>query len=511
MNSISSSVEHPAYAIGATDEEKLLSGADGDVQLSIRNASGRDEASSYRHPVVSGTVKVLDVVAILLATLLLASAGSGALTSFQADARNTADLMSLLVVLLWPKSDRLLHLPKLTRFRNQVRYIGPSVIVAGLVQVIALFLLDWTPRRAVETSFLWCLCSAGSLFFTRAAVTCVLTRRSVRQRLTRKIAIIGDGIHASLIADRLRQNARHAFETVGLYSDADTARDVEGKVAGSISDLVSFGREHTLHAVIIAVPPSADHEQQVKQLMVRLRSMLADVYIMPHLAHGPDLALPFESFGSFSLMVLQRRPLTDWQVISKLALDLLLAVTASLILAPLMLAVACAIKLDSPGPVLFRQSRLGFNNRPFMVFKFRSMYVEMTDHTAARQTSRNDPRVTRVGKWLRKLSIDELPQLLNVLRNEMSLVGPRPHAPETRAGGKLLGDALAEYVIRHQVKPGITGWAQVNGSRGELVTTDDLRVRVALDLEYIQRWSIWFDIKIMILTIFREVVSPNSF
>ena len=510
MNSISSSVENPAYAIGTTDEEKLLSGADGDVQVSLRNASARDEASSYRHSVVSGTVKVLDVAAILVATLLLASVGSGPLTSFQVDARNTADLMSLLVILLWPKSDRLLHLPKLTYFRNQVRYIGPSVIVAGLVQFIALFLLDWTPKRAIETSSFWCLGSVGSLFFTRAAVTYVLTRRSVRQRLTRKIAIIGDGIHASRIADRLRQNARHAFETVGLYSDnVDTARDVE--VTGSISDLVSFGREHTLHAVIIAVPPSTDHEQQVKQLMSRLRSVLADVYIMPHLAHGPDLALPFESFGSFSLMVLQRRPLTDWQVISKLVLDLLLAVTAFLILAPLMLAVACAIKLDSPGPVLFRQSRLGFNNRPFMVFKFRSMYVEMTDHTAARQTSRNDPRVTRVGKWLRKLSIDELPQLLNVLRNEMSLVGPRPHAPETRAGGKLLGDALAEYVIRHQVKPGITGWAQVNGSRGELVTTHDLRVRVALDLEYIQRWSIWFDIKIMILTVFREVVSPNSF
>ena len=510
MNSISSSVEHPAYALGTADEAKLLSAADEDIQISVRNASTRDEASSYRHPVVSGTVKVLDVAAIALATLLLASAGGHALTGFQVAARNTADLMSVLVVLLWPKSDRLLHLPRLTRVRNQVRYISPSLVVAGFVQVIALFLLDWTPTRAVETSLLWCLCSAGSLFVTRAAVTVVLTRRSVRQRLTRKIAIIGDGAHAASLARRLRRNARHAFETVGLYSDdAGAARDVE--VAGSVSDLVSFGREHTLHAVIIALPPSADHEQQVKHLMSRLRSVLADVYIMPHLAHGPDLALPFESFGSFSLMVLQRRPLTDWQVISKLTLDLMLAITASLILAPLMLAVACAIKLDSPGPVLFRQSRLGFNNRPFMVFKFRSMYVDMTDHTAARQTSRNDPRVTRVGKWLRKLSIDELPQLLNVLRNEMSLVGPRPHAPETRAGGKLLGDALAEYVIRHQVKPGITGWAQVNGSRGELVTTRDLRVRVALDLEYIQRWSIWFDIKIMILTVFREVVSSNSF
>jgi lipopolysaccharide/colanic/teichoic acid biosynthesis glycosyltransferase len=181
------------------------------------------------------------------------------------------------------------------------------------------------------------------------------------------------------------------------------------------------------------------------------------------------------------------------------------------LLLPVLVVVALAVKLDSPGPVLFRQPRLGFNDRPFTVLKFRSMYANASDLMASQQTSRRDPRVTRVGRWLRKLSLDELPQLFNVLSGDMSLVGPRPHAPHTRAGGQLLKDAMAEYVIRHQVKPGITGWAQINGARGELVTMDDLRRRVTFDLEYIQKWSVWFDLRIMSMTIIREVFSKHAF
>jgi lipopolysaccharide/colanic/teichoic acid biosynthesis glycosyltransferase len=139
------------------------------------------------------------------------------------------------------------------------------------------------------------------------------------------------------------------------------------------------------------------------------------------------------------------------------------------------------------------------------------MYADAADRMAATQTSRDDPRVTRVGKWLRRLSIDELPQLLNVLRGEMSLVGPRPHAPHTSVEGKLLNDAISDYALRYRVKPGITGWAQVNGARGELVTTEDLRRRLAFDFDYIQRWSITFDLKIMVLTALREIVSRHAF
>lgn len=195
----------------------------------------------------------------------------------------------------------------------------------------------------------------------------------------------------------------------------------------------------------------------------------------------------------------------------KRALDYGLGTLATIVASPVLLAVAIAIKLDSPGPVFFRQPRRGLHNQSFRVFKFRSMYTHLSDIDANRQTSRDDPRVTRVGKWLRRLSLDELPQLFNVLRGEMSLVGPRPHAPNTRVEGELLDAASSDYLLRYSVKPGITGWAQVNGARGELVKREDLRKRIDYDLEYIRQWSLGFDLKIMVLTAVREIISKHAF
>lgn len=195
----------------------------------------------------------------------------------------------------------------------------------------------------------------------------------------------------------------------------------------------------------------------------------------------------------------------------KQALDYVLATLAVVVLAPLLLLIALMVKLESPGPVFFRQPRRGWNNEIFTVLKFRSMYTHLSDIDAKRQTSRNDPRVTRVGKWLRRLSFDELPQLFNVLRGEMSLVGPRPHAPNMQVEGQLLNIASNDYLLRYSVKPGITGWAQVNGVRGEVTRREELRRRIDYDLDYIRRWSIWFDIKILALTVTREFISKNAF
>jgi lipopolysaccharide/colanic/teichoic acid biosynthesis glycosyltransferase len=197
--------------------------------------------------------------------------------------------------------------------------------------------------------------------------------------------------------------------------------------------------------------------------------------------------------------------------IEKQALDYGLGALALLFFAPLLLLIAVAIKLDSPGAVFFRQPRRGLNNRNFTVFKFRSMYAQLSDIDACRQTSPNDPRVTRVGKWLRRLSFDELPQLLNVLRGEMSLVGPRPHAPNMRVEGELLDVVISDYLQRYSVKPGMTGWAQVNGMRGRVARREDLRKRIDYDLAYIRQWSVGFDLKILALTISREIFSRNAF
>ena len=170
-----------------------------------------------------------------------------------------------------------------------------------------------------------------------------------------------------------------------------------------------------------------------------------------------------------------------------------------------------AIKLESPVPVLLRQPRMGFNNRLFLCYKFRSMHTKMTDLLADQQTTKNDPRITRVGRIIRKFSIDELPQLLNVLNGTMSLVGPRPHAPNTKAADKLFSEVVGQYAVRHRVRPGITGWAQVNGWRGETTTVDQIEQRVACDLFYIENWSVKFDLEIMLMTVLREIRSKNAF
>jgi exopolysaccharide biosynthesis polyprenyl glycosylphosphotransferase len=205
------------------------------------------------------------------------------------------------------------------------------------------------------------------------------------------------------------------------------------------------------------------------------------------------------------------RYLSDWEVVQKSTFDLTLATLLLPFLCPLMLVIAAAIRFESRGPILFRQPRAGLDGRPFTIYKFRTMYHHMADIGADRQTSRGDPRVTKLGRVLRRYSLDELPQLLNVFRGDMSLVGPRPHAPQTTAAGVPFAQAVQEYYIRHSVKPGITGWAQVNGARGEVATIHQLRKRVAYDLFYIMNWSVFFDIKIIVLTIRREVFSQHAF
>ncbi|MCJ2051298.1 undecaprenyl-phosphate glucose phosphotransferase [Methylobacterium sp. J-070] len=218
----------------------------------------------------------------------------------------------------------------------------------------------------------------------------------------------------------------------------------------------------------------------------------------------PDLQIT--RVGGVSGINIGRRPLNVGEVVLKRAFDLTVATIALVSLSPLLAAIAVAIKLDSPGPVFFRQKRYGFNQQPFGVFKFRSM---RTDAGAAfRQATRNDDRITRVGAVLRRTNLDELPQILNVLRGEMSLVGPRPHA---LAHDRSFERRIALYARRHNVRPGITGWAQVNGFRGETLTDLDMERRVACDLHYIDNWSIWFDIQIMIQTLVSRRAYQNAF
>jgi exopolysaccharide biosynthesis polyprenyl glycosylphosphotransferase len=204
--------------------------------------------------------------------------------------------------------------------------------------------------------------------------------------------------------------------------------------------------------------------------------------------------------GEVPVFDMADRPISDWNLVFKWLFDKLVAVTALILLSPVMIATAIAIKLESKGPVFFRQKRHGFNNQLIDMWKFRSMRTDMLDANAVRLVTKDDPRVTKVGKFIRKTSIDELPQLFNVLLGELSIVGPRPHALAAKADNQLYYDAVEGYFARHRVKPGMTGWAQIHGWRGETDTVDKIMQRVKCDLYYIENWSLWLDVKIVAMT-----------
>jgi exopolysaccharide biosynthesis polyprenyl glycosylphosphotransferase len=211
------------------------------------------------------------------------------------------------------------------------------------------------------------------------------------------------------------------------------------------------------------------------------------------------------------VLAIWQQPIRDVDGLLKESIDRLSALIALIVLSPLLLMVAIAIKLESNGPIIFRQKRFGFNNNEISVLKFRSMYVDRQDSTGAKRTEKNDSRVTYVGRLIRRTSIDELPQLVNVLRGDMSLVGPRPHATKMKVGDKYYFDAVKGYAARHRVKPGITGLAQVRGLRGEIATVERARKRVEYDMYYIENWSPLFDIRIILETFVKLVWDKHAY
>jgi polysaccharide biosynthesis protein PslA len=256
--------------------------------------------------------------------------------------------------------------------------------------------------------------------------------------------------------------------------------------------------------VIIALPWT--EEERVAAVL----RMLADYPVDVRLA--PDL-LAYHCGGEAERVRLHRladRPISGWAAVFKAMEDYTLALAALLVAGIPMALIALAVRLDSPGPILFRQRRTGFNNRDFYVLKFRTMYTKDTDHTAARQVVAGDKRVTRIGAILRKTSMDELPQIFNVLRGEMSFIGPRPHAPGTRAGDRPFEQVVARYAARHRVKPGLTGLAQVRGWRGPTETEEKLIRRVESDLEYIETWTPWLDLTILVRTLLAVARMRNA-
>lgn len=346
---------------------------------------------------------------------------------------------------------------------------------------------------------IWVSAAAAALTATHIAWGGVLGRLRKQGLLTPNLIIVG----GTPAAERLIRRAIRTRD-VNILGIFDDRRDRVGPairgvpVLGKTADLIDHRILPFVDRIVITVPPKAS--ARVAQLLERMAPIPNPISLLLDDADDEVEAKAVGRIADFNLMQMTGAKHRSGYLAAKRSLDLALSVLGLIALAPLMTAVAIAIRLDSPGPIFFRQKRHGYMNEEITVWKFRSMRVETSDFRAARQVSADDDRITKVGKFIRKTSLDELPQIFNIITGEMSIVGPRPHAIGMLSGGAEASKLVETYAHRHRIKPGLTGWAAVNGSRGPVDTADSVRRRVALDLEYMERQSFWLDLSIILRT-----------
>ncbi len=397
--------------------------------------------------------------------------------------------------------------------RRAWQRIATSWITVALFLITLGFLLKTSESVSRGWALGWFTGGGLTLLALRLVSTLWVRRLKTRGTFNQRVAIFGAGVQGERFAEYVQAHDRLTISLIGFFDDRRDGRVLASAanvpVLGNLSALISMIRDGRIDQVVVALPWAA--EDRLQQVVSRLALTPVKIRLAPDLASFVFAKRPLVMLGEMPMMTLFERPISGIDAAVKSAEDIILPLIILFFIWPILLAIAIAIKLDSPGPVFFRQPREGFNNKPFRVYKFRSMYHNRAELDAINQASRNDPRITRVGRILRKSSLDELPQIFNVLQGDMSLVGPRPHAASTRAGGRLFSDVVSSYAARHKVKPGITGWAQVCGWRGETDTEDKLVKRFEHDLYYIENWSLWLDFYILFRTIGSVLLPKNAF
>ncbi|MDH4120890.1 MAG: undecaprenyl-phosphate glucose phosphotransferase [Deltaproteobacteria bacterium] len=346
------------------------------------------------------------------------------------------------------------------------------------------------------------------LVVTRLAVRLVLRWARKHGYNQRSIVIAGSLPQAQAIANQIQANPWTGFHLEGIYSDDTTPGNSKKQAGkrGTLRQLVQSLQKKPVDQVWIALP--LGEEAKLKRILHDLRHFPVDIRYAPDISGLRLLNHALSEVAGISLMDLSVSPMAGRDRLLKALEDRLLAGLILLLISPLMVWIAMGVKLTSKGPVFYRQMRHGWDGKPFAVLKFRSMRHTSRQETRPVQATRHDPRITPLGRWLRRTSLDELPQFINVLKGDMSIVGPRPHA---LAHNEFYKDQIDGYMKRHKVKPGITGWAQINGWRGETDTLEKMQRRVEYDLYYVENWSLLFDLKIILLTLFHGFHGKNAY
>jgi len=376
-------------------------------------------------------------------------------------------------------------------------------IAAGCCLALPIFylgVLSFSPSYSPTWCFAFILLLIATLYAERWIAYAIIHSLARRDLITRNTVIIGCNPQCSGQLRELLEVRQPWTRILGIFDDrSEPASIIEGHPwLGTTDNLIDFARRVRIDDVLLALPAAT--EADVRRVVEKLRILAVNVHLRPELSHSSSISDSFIWQDDVHAFRLASKPLDGWKAIIKTAEDKIVAAFALLLMLPVLALVALAIRLESPGPALFRQRRFGLNNQIIEIYKFRTMFDDQRDDNAERLTTKDDPRVTPLGRFLRRTSIDELPQLINVLRGDMSVVGPRPHAINARSNGKPYGEVVARYAERYKIKPGITGWAQVSGWRGDTDSEQGLQRRVEFDIYYMEHWSIFFDIYVMLRT-----------
>jgi len=457
---------------------------------------------AYSPIVIAGVVRLVDFALFSVIGVAIYFAYVVPLNGFNWDYVAAIFGMSAAAVICFQAAD----IYEVQVFRGQLRQM--TRMISSWAFVFLLFIgASFFAKLGGEVSRLW----LSSFFFIGLAALIVerlLLRGMVRRwardgRLDRRTIIVGSDQNGEKLVEALNGQVDSDIEILGVFDDRNDSRALDtcagAAKLGKIDDIVEFARRTRIDLVLFALPISA--ETRILDMLKKLWVLPVDIRLSAHTNLLRFRPRAYSYLGKVPTLDVFEAPITDWDLVMKWLFDHVVGAIVLLLAAPLMALVALAVKLDSPGPVLFRQKRFGFNNERIDVFKFRSLYHDQADPLASKVVTKNDSRVTRVGRFIRKSSLDELPQLFNVVfKSNLSLVGPRPHAVQGKLQSQLFDEAVDGYFARHRVKPGITGWAQINGWRGEIDNAEKIQKRVEFDLYYIENWSVLFDLYILLKT-----------
>lgn len=461
------------------------------------------------------TTAIVPSLVLLLDSLALVGVGYLTFHFLVYYSFETAGLYWTAIIFNWLVTVALMYFAGLYEMEPMFRplKVVDRVIVATLTSFMLLLAATFSIKQAQDLSRLWGAVFLPASFLavctSRTIASFALHKLSGLESFNRKMVIVGGGAQLDAMLRFMENSKPRFFRLLGLFVDDSKAvagRKTGYRVLGSVEDVAEFARANAVDDIVIALPWSQD--TAIMSLIEKLRELPSNLHLGSDLiGFRVSLRRNDDLLDGLPLSQVMGKPLTGWDVIFKAIEDYVLGTLLLIILSPFLLLVALLVKLDSPGPVLFTQKRLGFNNQIFDIYKFRTMTYRPEEQGPTVQASRDDPRITRIGRILRRLSIDELPQLFNVLNGTMSIVGPRPHAIDHN---EEYSQKIRGYFARHRVKPGITGLAQVMGYRGPTETVDKMEMRVKYDIEYTDNWSPMLDLKILLRTVAICISGKNA-